>query len=69
MPPLRSLCEKVEGASAERTAATSFERSFVPLDGDGNAIRARIWRPVSTEDICLEQHALHLIGLRANVDR
>jgi acyl-CoA hydrolase len=42
---------------------------FVPLGRDGNAIKARIWRPVSTEDISLEQHALHLIELRANIDR
>ena len=41
---------------------------FVPLDRDGNAIKARIWRPVSAEDISLEQHALHLIELRANID-
>lgn len=42
---------------------------FVPLDREGKAIKARICRPVSTEDISLEQHALHLIELRANIDR
>jgi acyl-CoA hydrolase len=42
---------------------------FVPLgaDGEGGAVPVRQWQPVSDEDRALDEHARHLIALRATV--
>jgi acyl-CoA hydrolase len=58
-----------DAATGARETTTHCLIVFVPLDRDGNATKVRTWHPVSAEDIDLEQHALHLIELRANIDR
>jgi acyl-CoA hydrolase len=42
---------------------------FVTLDAEGRAIEATPWNPVSVEDLALDAHALHLVELRADIDR
>jgi acyl-CoA hydrolase len=41
---------------------------FVPLGADGHAVDAPAWVPRSDEDRALDEHAQHLIGLRAGID-
>jgi 4-hydroxybenzoyl-CoA thioesterase len=41
---------------------------FVPLDGEGHAVAARPWIPVSDEDVALRDHALALVQMRNRVD-
>jgi len=42
---------------------------FVARDDKGRATAVPHWQPASTEDTALEDHALELISLRANVSR
>jgi acyl-CoA hydrolase len=42
---------------------------FVSLDSQGRASNARIWKPRSTEDYALNDHARHLLMLHEAVDR
>lgn len=41
---------------------------FVGLDDDAAAV-VPSWEPATSEDAALDQHAVHLIELRAAVDR
>ncbi|WP_270888194.1 acyl-CoA thioesterase [Pedococcus sp. 5OH_020] len=41
---------------------------FVPLDADDRAVPAPPWVPHSAEDRALDDHARHLIDLRAGID-
>jgi 4-hydroxybenzoyl-CoA thioesterase len=56
-------------ATGELEQTTHCLTVFVPLDANGQAAVARPWVPATEEDRALEAHALHLIALRAGVDR
>ncbi|NUR79727.1 MAG: acyl-CoA thioesterase [Dermatophilaceae bacterium] len=55
-------------ATGELALTTHSLIVFVPLDGDGNAVPANPWTPVSDEDVALRDHALALVQMRNRVD-
>lgn len=56
-------------ATGELAETTHCLTVFVSRDDEGQASAAPPWRPESTEDVALEEHALRLIDLRAQVPR
>lgn len=52
----------------EPTLAAHGLAVFVALDDEGKARPVRSWTPASTEDRLLDQHARHLIELRAQLE-
>lgn len=51
----------------ERRLTTHSLLVYVALDDDGRPTPVPAWEPESEEDVALDRHARHLVGLRADV--